>query len=47
MARACKLDIIDVEGATGDYHTNLFKKGEKAVELLIKSDYDFCFLHIK
>lgn len=35
-----------MEGATGDYNTNLLNKGLKALELLT-TDIDFIFLHIK
>lgn len=35
-----------MEGATGDYNTNLLNKGIKALELL-GTEIDFIFLHIK
>ncbi|KAJ8656981.1 hypothetical protein O0I10_007315 [Lichtheimia ornata] len=41
------MDIIKVEGATGDYHTNFQAKADAAVENLTSSKYDFGFLHIK
>lgn len=36
-----------VDGATGDYHTNLLAKAGKAHSLLYKEGYQFCFLHVK
>lgn len=41
------MDIIKVEGATGDYHTNFQAKADAVVENLTSSKYDFGFLHIK
>jgi 2,3-diphosphopglycerate-independent phosphoglycerate mutase len=39
-------DIKEVEGATGDFHTNLDAKAKAALECL-RGDYDFGFLHVK
>ena len=36
-----------VDQATGDYHTNLLSKAEKAYSLLYEEGYHFCFLHVK
>ncbi|KAL1933541.1 hypothetical protein VTP01DRAFT_7631 [Rhizomucor pusillus] len=41
------MDIIQVPGATGDYHTNFQAKTNAAVENLTQGKYDFGFLHIK
>ncbi|KAI9491235.1 2,3-bisphosphoglycerate-independent phosphoglycerate mutase-domain-containing protein [Zychaea mexicana] len=41
------MDILQVEGATGDYHTNFQAKGDAVVANLKGSKYDFGFLHIK
>ncbi|KAI7847527.1 phosphonopyruvate decarboxylase-like protein [Circinella umbellata] len=41
------MDILPVEGATGDYFTNFQVKGDAAVKNLTGSKYDFGFLHIK
>mmetsp|Transcript_7843 Transcript_7843/g.1022 ORF Transcript_7843/g.1022 Transcript_7843/m.1022 type:complete len:92 (+) Transcript_7843:749-1024(+) len=41
------LDIIDVEGATGDEHSNINNKFIRANDLLVNSEYKFGFLHIK
>ena len=41
------IDIVEVEGATGDYHSDFEAKGRAAVQKLTKEDYDFGFLHIK
>ena len=40
------LDIIEVEGATGNYHTNYKNKGLAAIDE-IKNDKDFVFVHIE
>ncbi|KAG0173628.1 hypothetical protein DFQ28_011120 [Apophysomyces sp. BC1034] len=39
------MHILDVEGATGDYHTNFEAKANAAVQSL--TDHDLGFLHIK
>lgn len=44
VARFLGIDVIDVKGATGHYHTNLQGKIEKTIEILNK--YDFVILHI-
>ncbi|KAI8148827.1 2,3-bisphosphoglycerate-independent phosphoglycerate mutase-domain-containing protein [Fennellomyces sp. T-0311] len=41
------MDILQVEGATGDYHTSFRAKGEAVVAHLKGDKYDFGFLHIK
>ncbi|KAI9313094.1 phosphonopyruvate decarboxylase-like protein [Dichotomocladium elegans] len=41
------MDIIQVEGATGDYFTNFQAKADAVVDHLTSSKYDFGFLHIK
>ena len=41
------LPLIEVEGATGYYNSNLNNKALKAIELLSSNDYDFGFLHVK
>ncbi|CAO3635004.1 unnamed protein product [Cunninghamella echinulata] len=41
------MDILQVEGATGDYHTDFNAKGQATVDALTNKDYDFGFLHIK
>lgn len=46
VGRLAGLDLIEVEGATGDVDTNYRGKGEAAVNALM-SGYDFCFLHIE
>ncbi len=44
VARYVGMDVIEVEGATGDKHTNLKAKAQAALSL---RDYDFVFLHVK
>ncbi|KAI7865366.1 2,3-bisphosphoglycerate-independent phosphoglycerate mutase-domain-containing protein [Spinellus fusiger] len=41
------MNIIHVEGATGDYHTNFQAKADAVLEALTGPLYDFGFLHIK
>jgi len=43
------MDILKVEGATGDYHSNYINKAEAAVKAFNDDDkdYEFGFLHIK
>lgn len=41
------LDLIDVEGTTGYYNSNLNNKAEKAVEKITSGDYQYGFVHIK
>lgn len=40
------LKTIEVEGATGNLHTNFRGKGEAALKGLVEGD-DFCYLHIE
>lgn len=40
-------DRVQVEGATGDYHTDLTAKARAAYDLLYRKGYEFCFLHVK
>lgn len=41
------IPLIEVEGATGYYNSNLNNKAIKAVEMITSDHYDFGFLHIK
>mmetsp|Transcript_33671 Transcript_33671/g.24698 ORF Transcript_33671/g.24698 Transcript_33671/m.24698 type:complete len:120 (+) Transcript_33671:770-1129(+) len=41
------IPIIEVEGTTGYYNSNLDNKFKKAVELFSENKYDFGFVHIK
>lgn len=45
MAKGAGLDIISVEGATGNLHTNYVGKAMKAIEVL--EDHDFVYIHIE
>ena len=49
MAITCSFDIIDVEGATGDYFSDFNAKARTAVKHLYSDDnkYDFAFVHMK
>ena len=41
------LNQPQVEGATGDYHSNYINKGQAAFEQLTKNQQNFGFIHIK
>ena len=45
VARYVGMEVLEVEGATGDKHSNFKAKFEKAKE--VSKDYDFVFLHVK
>ncbi len=40
-------DVVDVPGATGDYHTNLPAKGQSAAAHIAQDQYDLGFVHVK
>ena len=42
-----QIPLIEVEGATGYYDSNLNGKALKAAELLKGNQYDFGFVHVK
>lgn len=46
LGQSLGMDIVKVQGATGDYHTDIMAKGKAAVKAL-QEGYDFGFLHIK
>ncbi|KAM3145987.1 hypothetical protein pb186bvf_001965 [Paramecium bursaria] len=46
LGKTIGLDYIKVEGATGDYNTNLINKAKAAVKCL-QDNYNFVFLHVK
>lgn len=41
------MDIIEVEGTTGYYNSNLNNKALKAIEMITSTKYDYGFVHIK
>lgn len=41
------MDLIQVPGATGDYHTNFDAKAKACLENIRSSKYDFGFCHLK
>ena len=45
IGKACGMDVIDVAGATGDYHTDYSGKYIAALKALEK--YDFVMLHVE
>ena len=57
LGMSLEMDIVEVEGATGDYHTNLINKAGFIIIYIyqfidsfienINKDYDFGFLHVK
>jgi 2,3-diphosphopglycerate-independent phosphoglycerate mutase len=42
-----QIPLIEVEGTTGYYDSNLDGKASKAAELLATDEYDFGFVHVK
>ncbi|MFI3226897.1 MAG: cofactor-independent phosphoglycerate mutase [Clostridia bacterium] len=46
IARGIGLDVIEVEGATGDYWTNYRGKGQAAAQAITNGD-EFLFVHIE
>lgn len=47
IGMALGMDIFKVPGATGDHNSDFSAKLSKASELLMNSDYNFGFVHIK
>ncbi|KAL9656437.1 hypothetical protein ABK040_005202 [Willaertia magna] len=49
LGKSIGIDVKKVNGATGDYRTNLMKKGEGFVNILMdkEENYNFGFCHIK
>lgn len=41
------MDVLYVDGATGDYHTSFHAKADAAVANITGDVYDFGFIHIK
>lgn len=41
------IPILEVEGTTGYYNSNLNNKALKAIEAITSQDYDFGFVHVK
>jgi 2,3-bisphosphoglycerate-independent phosphoglycerate mutase len=47
IARILGMDLIKVKGANGLPNTNILGKFQKAKELLMETNYQFVFLHVK
>jgi 2,3-diphosphopglycerate-independent phosphoglycerate mutase len=48
IGKSLSMDIVKIEGDTGDYHTNCMAQGKGFVETMVNnSDYNFGFCHIK
>ena len=54
IGKTLGIEVLDAEGATGDYHTQLTSKAKRAADALLTKNccnedykYDFCFLHVK
>ncbi|RHY17342.1 hypothetical protein DYB37_003239 [Aphanomyces astaci] len=47
LGKSLDMDVIPVEGATGDYHTNLLNKANAALDCFRDRTYDFGFVHVK
>jgi 2,3-bisphosphoglycerate-independent phosphoglycerate mutase len=41
------LDVADVEGATGNMHSNFAGKAQAAIDLLLNKEKDFVYLHVE
>lgn len=47
IALGMKMDVLFVEGATGNKDTNFAGKGQAAVEALLEKGYDFVYVHVE
>ena len=47
IAVGAQMKNIDVEGANGGLHTNYEGKAKAAVDVLIREDYDFVYVHLE
>ena len=47
IAVGAKMKNINVQGATGGLETNYEGKAQAAVEVLLKDDYDFVYIHVE
>lgn len=47
IAVGAKMKNIEVEGATGGLETNYEGKAQAAVDVLLKEDYDFVYIHVE
>ncbi|HHV09774.1 MAG TPA: cofactor-independent phosphoglycerate mutase [Clostridiales bacterium] len=47
IAVGAGMKVIEVEGADGTLHTNYEGKALAAVEVLLKEDYDFVYVHVE
>lgn len=47
IAVGASMKVIEVEGANGGLHTNYEGKAQAAIDVLIKEDYDFVYVHVE
>lgn len=47
IAVGTEMKVIEVEGATGGLETNYAGKANAAVDVLLKDDYDFVYVHLE
>lgn len=47
IAVGAKMKVIEVPGANGTLHTNYEGKAKAALEVLIKENYDFVYIHVE
>lgn len=47
IAVGADMKVIDVEGANGGLHTNYAGKAKAAIDVLLKEDYDFVYIHLE
>lgn len=47
IAVGAEMKVIEVEGANGGLHTNYAGKAQAAIDVLLKEDYDFVYIHLE
>lgn len=47
IAVGANMKVIEVEGANGGLHTNYEGKAQAAIDVLLKEDYDFAYIHVE
>ncbi len=47
IAMGADMKVVEVPGANGTLHTNYEGKAKAAVEVLLKEDYDFVYIHVE
>ena len=47
IAVGSKMKVVVVEGANGSLHTNYEGKARAALDVLLKENYDFVYIHVE